>query len=53
MTLRGDRMKDQPISYEDCANALLMMWMENILTDSEYNRIMDRLNAEKDKFDIT
>lgn len=30
-----------------------MMRMENILTDSEYNRNMDKLNANKDKFDIT
>jgi len=43
-------MKDQSISYEDCANALLMMWMENILTDSEYGKIMDRLNANRNKF---
>lgn len=33
-----------PISYVDCANALLKMWMENIMTDGEYNRIMDKLN---------
>lgn len=36
------------ISYEDCANAMLYMWMEDILTDGEYNRIMDKLNAKKD-----
>ena len=34
----------KPIDYQDCANAMLKMWMENILTDGEYNRIMDRLN---------
>lgn len=44
-------MDGKPISYEDCANALLMMWMENILTDGEYSRIMDKLNAKKDAFD--
>lgn len=32
------------ICYEDCADAMLKMWMENILTDAEYNRIMDKLN---------
>lgn len=46
-------MKDQPISYEDCANALLMMRMENIPTDSEYHKIMDKSNANRDKFGIT
>ena len=32
------------IRYSDCADALLKLWMENIITDGEYNRIMDRLN---------
>ncbi len=37
------------IKYSDCADALLKLWMENIITDGEYNRIMDRLNkAHKD-----
>lgn len=40
----------KPIGYQDCANALLKMWMDNILTDREYNRIMDKLNkAYKEK----
>ena len=39
----------KPIDYEQCANAMLMMWIDNILTDGEYNRIMDKLNkAHKD-----
>lgn len=38
-------LKDQkPISYADCSNAMLKMWMENVLTDGEYSRIMDKLN---------
>lgn len=37
----------KPIGYQDCANAMLKMWMDNVLTDGEYNRIMDKLN----KFD--
>lgn len=37
------------ISYSDCANALLKLWMENIISDREYSRIMNRLNkAHKD-----
>ena len=39
--------EDHTISYDDCANAMLKMWMDNVLTDGEYNRIMDKLN----KFD--
>ena len=35
----------KPISYQDCANAMLIMWMDNVVTDGEYNRIMDKLNA--------
>ena len=36
----------KPISYQDCSNAMLMMWMDNVITDGEYNRIMDKLNAK-------
>ena len=32
------------IGYFECANAMLKMWIDNVLTDGEYNRIMDRLN---------
>lgn len=34
----------QEIGYDQCANAMLKMWMDNVVTDEEYNRIMDRLN---------
>ena len=34
----------KPISYKHCADAMLKMWMEGILTDGEYYRIMDKLN---------
>ena len=34
----------KPIEYRDCANAMLRMWIDNVLTDGEYNRIMDKLN---------
>ena len=37
------------IGYDDCANALLKMWMDNVLTDGEYNRIMDKLNEHEKK----
>ena len=36
------------IGYAECANAMLKMWIDNVLTDGEYNRIMDRLNAHYD-----
>ena len=35
----------KPIEYEDCANAMLKMWIDDVITDGEYNRIMDKLNA--------
>lgn len=41
--------ESKPISYTDCANAMLMMWMDHVLTDGEYNRIMDKLNAHEMK----
>ena len=34
----------QEIGYGQCANTMLKMWMDNVVTDGEYNRIMDRLN---------
>lgn len=34
----------KPVDYKQCADALLMMWMESVITDAEYNRIMDKLN---------
>ena len=36
----------KPISYMNCANAMLKMWIDNVLTDGEYNKIMDKLNAK-------
>ena len=35
----------KPIDYRDCANAMMRMWMDDVVTDGEYNRIMDKLNA--------
>lgn len=34
----------QEIGYDQCANAMLKMWIDNVVTDGEYNRIIDRLN---------
>lgn len=39
----------KPISYVDCANALMMMWIDKVLTDGEYKKIMDKLNAHEMK----
>lgn len=39
----------KPIDYQDCANAMLLMWMDEVLTDGEYNRIMNRLNEHEKK----
>ena len=33
------------IGYTDCADAMMKMWIDNVLTDGEYSRIMDKLNA--------
>ena len=40
-----DEDKVQEITYQDCADAMLKMWIDDVLTDGEYNRIMDKLNA--------
>ena len=40
------------IGYNDCANALLKMWMDNVLTDGEYYRIADKLNKKWGKREV-
>ena len=48
ITAVGTLPPAQPeITYQTCSDALLKMWMDNVLTDGEYNRIMDKLNAWK------
>lgn len=32
------------IGYRECADACLKMWMDNVMTDGEYSRIMTKLN---------
>ena len=40
------------IGYKECANALLKMWMDNVLTDGEYHRIADKLNEKCGKTEL-
>ena len=35
------------IGYSECADAMLKMWIDDVLTDGEYIRIMDKLNAHR------
>ena len=42
----------QEIGYDDCANALLNMWMDNVLTDGEYYRIANKLNVKWGKVEL-
>lgn len=35
-----------PKDYHARSDVLLSLWIDNILTDGEYNRIMDGLNAK-------
>lgn len=32
------------LGYRNCADVLLLLWMEELLTDSEYYRIIGKLN---------
>lgn len=39
-----------PIGYKQCADSMLKMYVDGILTDSEYNHIMNKLTMHyKDK----
>lgn len=31
--------------YKECSEAMLYLWMQGLVTDGEYGKIMDRLNA--------
>lgn len=42
-----EALRTKPISYRDCSNSMLKMWMDNVVTDGEYNRIMDKLNKQE------
>ena len=46
LTYDADYILEQAkqIDYRMCADSMLKMWMENVLTDGEYNRITDKLN---------
>lgn len=37
--------KEHEIGYPECSCAMLKMWIDNVLTDGEYSRIMNKLNA--------
>lgn len=47
-----EKPEPQEIGYDDCANALLKMWMDNVLTDGEYYRIADKLNEKWGKKEL-
>lgn len=43
---KSNKPEPHEIGYDDCSNALLKMWMDNVLTDGEYYRIADKLNEK-------
>ena len=45
MSLPSVEPERERINYQYCSNAMLFMWLDEVVTDSEYNRIMDKLNA--------
>lgn len=47
------KIEPHEIGYDDCTNALLKMWMDDVLTDGEYNRIADKLNKKWGKKEVT
>ena len=42
----GEPQKTAEIGYREKSEAMLKMWMDDDITDGEYNRIMDRLNKK-------
>lgn len=37
------------MDYIECSNVLLYLWIENLLTDGEYYKLIDRLNEKYKK----
>ena len=44
----SDVREDKLITYYDCSSALLKMWMDNVITDTEYYQIIAKLNQQHD-----
>ena len=42
----GEPQKTAEIGYREKSEAMLKMWMDDDITDVEYNKIMDRLNKK-------
>lgn len=40
---------DSTITYRQCADVLLKLWIDDILTDSQYYKIIDKLNEQHKK----
>ena len=45
-------LEQHEIGYDDCSNALLKMWMDNVLTDGDYYRIANKLNEKWGKTEL-
>ena len=40
---RSRKKSESEIGYGECANALLKMWVDNVITDGEMHRIVNKL----------
>lgn len=40
------------IGYRECVYAMMKMWIDKVVTDGEYYRIMDKLNARWQKGEL-
>ena len=57
ITKAMNTLKDMPSAqpevkkylYPDYANAMMMMWLDEVLTDNEYDRIMYKLSEHEKK----
>ena len=41
---KGGCGQEKEIGYAECALAMMRMWIDNVVTDGEYYKIMDKLN---------
>ena len=61
LVVTKDEIEDMPtiqpepheIGYDDCANALLKMWMDGVMTDWVYYRLADKLREKWSEKEVT
>ena len=50
--LSAAETEPKELEYVNCASAMVRMWLDNVVSDYEYYRIMDRLSRKWKQQDL-